>query len=61
MNQIVGRNGKGANSRITVLPAVVMAARAQHLHRVSKVARQPRLTTRATTHLPPLCRYGLPQ
>ena len=36
MNQIVVRDGKGAKDRVTVLPAVVNATLAQHLHRVTR-------------------------
>jgi len=36
MNQIVVRDGKGAKDRVTVLPAVVKEALAQHLRRVKR-------------------------
>src|SRR5437870_997443 len=36
MNQIIVRDGKGAKDRVTVLPAVVKGALAQHLHWVKR-------------------------
>jgi len=36
MNQIVVRDGKGAKDRVTMLPAVVKEALAQHLQRVKR-------------------------
>ncbi len=36
MNQIVVRDGKGAQDRVTVLPAIAKAALAQHLQRVKR-------------------------